>query len=110
MDNRHQIITFRREKSIVCMTFNTDLPFLNTGEASNRHFYWSFGTAVEAELVLRYLRERHEKAIQNIRESEFRSGWHHAKAKKHGLAYFVKEMSFSRLMKRAASFDWVRTY
>ena len=81
-------ITFERKGTMVEVCVATDLP-LGDSEGCYFNFSPECGTTTKAELLLRYLRTRHEKTIQNIRENEFFSGWKQAKAKKHGKSFFT---------------------
>jgi len=83
----HHDIRFKREGSTVVMYVVTDLPF-DEKFHSTYLFRHECDSMEEAELLLRYLRERHDQTVAEIRRAEFESGWKHAKAKKHGLSYF----------------------
>ena len=80
-------IFFKRENKTVIARIATDL---HVKDSDGCYFHFTFECAgkSEAELLLRYLRERHDASIRAIRKTEFFSGWKHGKAKKHGKIWF----------------------
>ncbi len=84
----HHEIDYTRTGSIVTITIDTDLAHAESDIGCVFNFSCDFGTAARADLFVRYVTERHTEAIIGIRRAEFRSGWRHAKAKKHGLSWF----------------------
>ena len=80
-------ITFHREGKDVIIQIATNLPS-GGEEECYMLFRRTYSTEADAELRLRYFRERHTATIQEIRKEEFVSGWKHAKAKKKGLKFF----------------------
>jgi hypothetical protein len=80
-------ISFRRNGKVVELRIATDLPY-HGAEESYILFSNEYTSETEAELRVRYFRDRHQAAMQKIRQAEFRSGWKHAKAKKRGRASF----------------------
>lgn len=92
MRNTERDINFTVQGSTVTVDIQTDLPQAYTNNTTRYdktcHFTLDCNSDVEAELLLRYLRKRHRKAIQNVRRKEFFAGWKHAIAKKHGKKWF----------------------
>lgn len=83
---KHEI-SFRRNGKLVEVRIATDLPYNGESE-SYILFQNEYTSETEAELRVRYFRERQMETMRKIREAEFKAGWKHAKAKKHGLAFF----------------------
>ena len=81
-------ITYERDGKVVAINVATDLPYDSEHSACYIIFKHVCNSESHAELLLRYLTERHCDAIQEVRKCEFFSGWQHAKAKKHGKAWF----------------------
>ena len=80
-------IEFERTGKVVEIDVSTDLQN-DVGGTWQIPFKWTCSTDYEAELLLRYLRDRHSTNIKAVRKAEFHAGWKHAKAKKKGLAFF----------------------
>lgn len=83
---RHDI-SFKRDGRAVVVSIATDLPHDGAAECYII-FRNEYGNEAEAELRLRYFRQRHIAVIKQIREAEFSAGWKHAKAKKNGRSFF----------------------
>lgn len=84
--SEHDIEIFRDKEKVVIRIL-TDIRSVNGGEF-NIDFTYHDGCEFDAELLLRYIRQRHCDKIKAIRKAEFFSGWKHAKAKKHGKKWF----------------------
>ena len=80
-------IVFKREDATVIARIATDLP-VNDSDECDFHFTFECAGKSEAELLLRYLRDRHTESIRAIRKAEFFSGWKHGRAKKRGKSGF----------------------
>ena len=92
MKNTEHDISFRKSGKAVEVMIQTNLPQAYTDGSTKQDKICSFAyfceTTVEAELLLRYLKDRHRKMIRSIRMKEFFAGWKHAIAKKHGKKWF----------------------
>ena len=79
-------IRITRNEKVVFVGMKTDLPE-DTGQQTV-WFEHHCNNKTEAELLTRYLQDRHSKAIKAIRKVEFFSGWKHGKAKKRAKKFF----------------------
>jgi hypothetical protein len=95
----HDII-FERDGSNVNVKIPTDLPY-DEDVCCNKLFTHHCSSPSQAELLCRYLEDRHVKAIAQIREAEFRSGYKYGRSKKCG---FYKFASFFTSMEQRASY------
>jgi len=74
-------ISFRRRGTVLRVIIPSDLPFDETNDLA-LIFSSDRGSLDSAELLLRYLCDRHEAAIRAIRKAEWLDGWKAAKSKK----------------------------
>jgi hypothetical protein len=81
-------VYFSRYENVVRVHVQTDLAGNGNATATLYTFPYTCNSIQEAELLYRYLRDRHKKAMQEIRQAEFDSGWRHGRAKKKGRAFF----------------------
>ena len=86
-------ISFEQDGTEVIVRITTNLPH---GDGGTSSFPCTFdcGTFYAARLLCDYLRDRHDKAIQQIRKAEYNDGWEAAKShKRRKSTYFSSDMA-----------------